>query len=107
MASLPRLFNRSRMVLPLRVLFAIGEMSGGGSQRQLLGILRRLNRERFAPQLYVVSSEGELLPEVPADVPIHIFTQRRPSRIWFFPGQAHRARVLDLSQVLGEQNIDV
>ena len=48
----------------IRVLFAIGEMSGGGSQRQLVGILQRLDRQRFAPFLYLISAGGELLPEV-------------------------------------------
>ena len=95
------------MTAPLRVLLAIGEMSGGGSQRQILGILRRLDRTKFAPQLYVIASAGELLAEVPPDVPIHIFTKRCPNRGWYFPGQAHRARVRDLAEVLDRQHIDV
>jgi len=95
------------MAQPLRVLFAIGEMSGGGSQRQILEILRRLERERFQPQLYVIASRGELLSEVPADVPVHTFAMRRPQQSWLYPGQAHRARVADLAEVLSEQQIDV
>jgi glycosyltransferase involved in cell wall biosynthesis len=91
----------------IRVLFAIGEMSGGGSQRQLIGILQRLNRTRFEPQLYLVSPGGELLAEVPADVPVHVFAERCKQRRWFFPGQAHRARVRDLADVLTEQSIDL
>jgi glycosyltransferase involved in cell wall biosynthesis len=95
------------MAKPIRVLFAIGEMSGGGSQRQMLGILRRIDRERFQPQLYVISEQGELLTDVPADVPVHTFTKRRSQHVWLYPGQAHRARVADLSDVLAEQQIDV
>jgi glycosyltransferase involved in cell wall biosynthesis len=91
----------------MRVLFAIGEMSGGGSQRQLIGILQRLDRERFAPHLYIITPGGELLPEVPADVPLYVFRDRyRPPR-WSYPGQAHRARVRDLVKVLREQQIEL
>src|SRR5207302_3066937 len=82
-------------------------MSGGGSQRQLLGILRRLDRTRFEPQLYIVSPGGELLGEVPPDVPVHIFGQRNPRQRPIYPGRAHRARVRDLAAVLHEQRIDV
>ena len=78
---------------------AIGEMSGGGSQRQLIGILQRLDRNRFVPQLYVVSAGGELMSEVPADVPVHCFQARRAPPRWTYPGQAHRARVRDLAAV--------
>jgi glycosyltransferase involved in cell wall biosynthesis len=95
------------MAKPIRVLLAIGEMSGGGSQRQLLEILRRFDRERFQPQLYVIAAEGGLLAEVPADVPVHVFANRRKQRLWLYPGQAHRARVADLANVLAEQKIDV
>jgi len=95
------------LALKIRVLFAIGEMSGGGSQRQLIGILQRLDRSRFEPQLYLVSPGGELLSEVPADVPIHVFARRNNPPRWAYPGQAHRARVRDLADVLRKEQIDV
>ncbi len=95
------------MAKRIRVLFAIGEMPGGGSQRQIIGILQRLDRTRFEPHLYLVSPGGELLPEVPADVPIHIFGERHRSRLWLYPGHAHLARVADLASVLKEQNIEI
>jgi hypothetical protein len=85
---------------------AIGEMTGGGSQRQLLYILQHLDRSRFEPQLYVVTSGGELLADVPSDVPIHFFDQAYHPPPWRYPGQAHRARVRHLAQVLREQQID-
>jgi glycosyltransferase involved in cell wall biosynthesis len=101
------IFEELPLAAKVRVLFAIGEMSGGGSQRQLIGILQRLDRSNFTPQLYLVSSGGELLPEVPADVPVYIFGERNRSSRWLFPGQAHGARVCDLANVLEEQQINV
>src|SRR6476661_6906357 len=91
----------------IRVLFAIGEMSGGGSQRQMLGILRRLDRARFEPQLYIVTPGSELLGEVPADVPVHVCGQRHRRQRSIYPGQAHRARIRDLAELLRDQQIDV
>ncbi len=95
------------MIRPLRVLFAIGEMAGGGSQRQLIGILQRLDRARFVPHLYLVSAGGELLPEVPPDVPVHVFTRHWRPPLLRFPGQAHWARIRDLARVIRERQIDV
>src|SRR6476620_549201 len=94
------------MAKRIRVLFAIDEMSAGGSQRQILGILQRLDRSRFEPHLYVVADKGELLAEVPTDVPTHSFAKRHPQRRWWLPGQWFRARVRDVATVLKEQEID-
>ena len=99
------------MAEKLRVLLAIGEMSGGGSQRQLLGILQRLDRRRFAPQLYVLRPGGDLLPEVPSDVPVHSFQARTGGRFegnaWWQRIRAFRERIGDLAALLAEQQIDV
>lgn len=89
-----------------RLLLAIGEMSGGGSQRQLLYILQHLDRTQFEPHLYVITSGGELLPEVPPDVPVHFFDRAYQPPAWRYPGQAHRARARHLAQILKEQQID-
>ena len=57
----------------LRILFVIGTMSGGGAERQVIESLKHLDRARFEPILYVASRRGELLGEIPADVPVHSF----------------------------------
>jgi glycosyltransferase involved in cell wall biosynthesis len=97
----------------VRVLLAIGEMSGGGSQRQLLGILRGLDRARFSPSLYLVSSGGELIREVPQDVPIDVFAERVKTP-WYAAGppfwtriHAYQARMTDLARVIRQRQIDV
>ena len=36
-------------------------MSGGGAERQVIEILRHLDRNRFEPFLYLASREGDLL----------------------------------------------
>ncbi len=90
-----------------RVLLAIGSMGGGGSERQLLSALEHLDRKRFAPELYVIYPGGELFEKVPADVPVHIFSQRCAITGWSAPGAVHRARARDMAHVLRERSIDV
>jgi glycosyltransferase involved in cell wall biosynthesis len=91
----------------LRVLFAIGSLYGGGSEHQVVNILRRLDRSRFVPFLYLVSRIGELLPHVPADVPIAAFQDRHRPPCFTWPGRIYRMQVRDLAGVLRDWKIDV
>ncbi len=91
-----------------RILFAIGTMGGGGAERQVLGILKHLDRERFEPMLYLASFTGELLEEIPEDVTVFAFDQRHPQfpRLnW--PGRMHKRRIADMAAVIKEQQIDL
>lgn len=55
----------------------------------------------------VVSSGGDLLPEVPSDVPVFVFAERNRQSRWWYPGQAHRARIRDLAEVIRQEQIDL
>jgi len=92
---------------PIRVLCAIGSMDGGGSERQMVGILRHLDRARFVPVLYLISRQGELLDEVPDDVPVYAFWERHASPCCNFPGRIHRMQSRDMAGVLAAERIDV
>lgn len=91
----------------IRVLFALSQLAAGGSQRQLMAILRRLDRQRFDPVLYLLYPGGELASELPADVPVEIWTQRGGTRRGYLPGAGYRARAADLAKVLAQRQIDV
>jgi glycosyltransferase involved in cell wall biosynthesis len=91
----------------IRVLCAAGSMGGGGSERQILNLLAHLDRSRFDPLLYLVYRVGELLPEVPADVPIIAFWDHHRYPRWNYPGRIHRMQVRHLHHVLRHQRIDV
>ncbi len=95
------------MADPIRVLLAIGSMSGGGAERQMLRILNHLDRERFVPRLYLVQAEGELLGEIPPDVPVVSFSgQHQPPRL-NFPGRIHRRQVRHFEHVVREFDAEV
>lgn len=90
----------------IRVMFAIGSLGGGGSERQLLGLLHRLDRRQFAPHLYLVHDGGELQQETPADVPVHVFWRGRVAPRWNWPGRIHRSQVADMRGQLQRWKID-
>ena len=95
----------------LRVLFVIGSMGGGGAERQMLEILWRLDRARFKPFLYLAMKQGELLSEVPPDVPIFAYWDKQPeswSRRFFRTFKLTRLlRYRHLADVLRREKIDL
>ena len=86
-------------------------MGGGGAERQVLEILRRIDRSRFEPILYLAMKQGELLEEVPSDVPIFAYWDGSPAtgarRILSAMKLTRLLRYLHLAKVLREQQIDV
>lgn len=91
----------------IRVLFAIGTMGGGGAERQVVEILKHLDRARFEPCLYLIRRTGELLSEVPADVPSFAFWERHADMGLKFPGRIRWTQERDLAAVIRERRIDV
>lgn len=91
----------------IRVLFAIGSLAGGGSERQVVNILRHLDRSRFEPILYLIYRAGEHLKHVPGDVPVIAFDDVPPPGGIYLPGRIRRAQIGHLRQVLKEQGIHV
>ena len=102
---------RERTHSRIRVLFVIGTMGGGGAERQVIEILSRLDRSRFEPFLYLAMKQGELLPEVPADVPIHAYWDGQPEtsvrRVARICRLTRLMRYLHLARVLRENQIDL
>lgn len=95
------------MTRKIRVLFALGSLAGGGAERQTINYLRFLDRQRFEPLLYLHQREGELINDVPDDVPVIAFWDRhKPPRL-NYPGRIRRWQIRDLERVVLEQQIDV
>lgn len=57
----------------------LSSLGGGGAERQMVLILKHLNRAEFAPLLCLLSAEGPFLSEIPADVPVIDLGKRRPA----------------------------
>lgn len=90
-----------------RVLFAIHAMDGGGAERQVIEILRHLDRKKFEPLIYLQTAAGVLMDEIPGDVPVYSFWERHPDYKRFPYGPVSWAQGRDLERLLEELNIDV
>ncbi|MBW3598303.1 MAG: glycosyltransferase [Planctomycetes bacterium] len=56
---------------PLRVMFIITSMPVGGAETLLVNLIRRMDRERFAPELCCLKELGPLGEELAREVPAH------------------------------------
>ena len=90
----------------IRAVFAIGGMHGGGAERQLVTILKHLDRTRFQPFLHLIYRTGPLLPEIPDDVPVASFDELWQGVQWpqFL---MHGRRVAVMKAYLQEVQADV
>lgn len=82
-------------------------MEGGGSERQMLNLISRLDRDRFQSELYLLYASGALLPEVPTDVAVDAFWNRHEVPSWNWPGKIHRMQVQDLRRKVKSGNVDL
>ncbi|MBX3450364.1 MAG: glycosyltransferase [Planctomycetaceae bacterium] len=95
----------------VRVLFAIGHLGGGGAERQLLEIVKRIDRTRFEPLIYLSLRAGELLSDVPDDVPVFAYqdaNEKNWRKTWLARlrlGALDRSR--HLAEVLRTERVDV
>lgn len=90
----------------IRVLLCSSSMDGGGSEKQLLYLLKGLDRERFEPVLYLLYESGVLLDELPNDVKRIAYWSENSFPKWNWPGRIHRLQVQHLAKVLRREQID-
>lgn len=90
----------------IRAVFAIGGMYGGGAERQLVTILKHLDRTRFQPFLHLIRRTGPLLSEIPDDVPVTSFDELWKGPQWPQP-LMHGRRVSVMKAYLRDVQADV
>jgi len=56
---------------PLRVMFLITSMPIGGAETLLVNLVRRLDRERFLPEICCLKEPGPLGEELAEEMPVH------------------------------------
>ncbi|QDV14771.1 N-acetylgalactosamine-N,N'-diacetylbacillosaminyl-diphospho-undecaprenol 4-alpha-N-acetylgalactosaminyltransferase [Rosistilla oblonga] len=95
------------MARPYNVLLMAGSMDGGGSERQTLHLLRHLDRQRFAPHLFLCYRQGSLLDQIPDDVPVTAFWDQHRSPRLCVPGAIHRMQVRALRDLIIANKIDL
>lgn len=55
----------------MKVLFVTASMAGGGAERVFATLLAHLDRQRFSPHLALLRRRGDLLADIPSDVPLY------------------------------------
>ena len=94
------------MPRPLRVLFAIPSLAGGGAERVALTLLAHLDRERFAPELAAATLSGPYADQVPAHVPAHdLCSARARGAVLRLAALVRRTRPDVLFTTLGHLNL--
>ena len=91
----------------VRVLACSGSLDGGGSERQLWQFVSHLDRQRFAPEVYLLARRGIYLQQLPGDVPVHAFDDSTPQPRRFPPGHISRLQARHLRHIVKARNIDV
>jgi len=89
------------------VLVVLGTMGVGGTERQVIEILKHLRRDRFQPSLYLICREGELLDQVPEDVEIYSYWDRHEYPRFNYPGRILRSQAHDIARTIHDQGIDL
>lgn len=56
---------------PLRTMFLVTSMPVGGAETLLMNLVRRLSRERFAPEIVCLKDPGPLGEELSSELPVH------------------------------------
>ena len=65
------------MSQPLKVLFILPNLEGGGAERVALTLLRFLDRKKVQPALYLLKRSGVYWNEVPDDIDIYYASSER------------------------------
>ena len=91
----------------VRILCVIGSMDVGGAERQIVGLLNHLDRERFSPMLYTIYRQGPLLAEVPEDVPIFSFADGYEPPKCYWPGRLRGMQIRHLANTIRQQRINL
>lgn len=88
---------------PLRVMFLITSMPVGGAETLLVNLIRRLDRERFAPELVCLKQLGPLGEQLADEIPAHanLLSQKYDLRILGRLSRLMRRRRIDAVVTVG------
>src|SRR5262249_43349098 len=73
----PQTIAGARRIVVKKLLAFRSTLGLGGADRVTISVLRHLDRSRFAPTLVLVRAQGQLIDQVPPDVPVIDLRARR------------------------------
>jgi glycosyltransferase involved in cell wall biosynthesis len=74
----------SKLARPIRVMFMQTDMRVGGAEVVTANILRRIDRDRFVPELCCLKQRGALGEELANEIPVHhgLLSGKYDLRVW-------------------------
>jgi glycosyltransferase involved in cell wall biosynthesis len=89
--------------LPLRVMFVNTSLEVGGAETLLVNLVRRMDRERFAPEICCLKDRGELGELLAAEVPVfsNLLRGKYDFRVLGRLARLFRARGIDAVVTVG------
>ncbi len=82
-------------------------MQSGGSERQMLQLLKGIDRAKITPSLYLTYANGPLLSQIPDDIKVESFAQQYSAAYAIVPGSLYLSQLRRLRQIIGRRAIDV
>ncbi len=93
--------------MSINLLCCTSSMESGGSERQMLQLLAKIDRSKIAPHLYLTYRTGPLLDQIPTDVVVDSFAERDASKLALVPGLLFGMQLRKLRQVVEKRSIQV
>lgn len=85
---------------PLRVLFLTTSMPVGGAETLLVNLVRKLDRERFAPEIACLKERGPLGEELAGEIPVYAELIRNKYDLAVLPRLARLMRSREVAAVV-------
>jgi glycosyltransferase involved in cell wall biosynthesis len=63
-----------------KILFIIPSLSGGGAERTIINLIKHIDRNMFVPSLYLFTKKGVFLEQIPDDVSLYYFTDKKKKK---------------------------
>jgi glycosyltransferase involved in cell wall biosynthesis len=103
LATFDRQSEIGKPKLPLRVMFMQTDMRVGGAEMLTANIIRRMDRQRFAPELCCLKQRGELGEALAGEIPVHsrLLTGKFDLRVWPRLTRLLRRRQIDAVITVG------
>jgi glycosyltransferase involved in cell wall biosynthesis len=95
--------DRTETTRPLRVMFVQTSMPVGGAETLTVDLVRRLDRDRFAPELCCLKQPGPLGEMLAEEIPVHhgLLSGKYDLRVWPRLVRLFRERQVDVVVTVG------
>jgi len=92
---------------PTRIVFLLPNVESGGTERQLLALVRRIDRARFSASLFTTAGGGSLHGEFSELLPVRVFGDPSHGRRFRTGPLEHLRTIAKLAAILRKERPDI